>query len=315
MLNRRHIRLKIMQYLYASEISDFEDTKQHYKNLSNSIHSIHDLYLLYISLLIEIFKKAVNKYKISHESVSGNISDIYSNEKFSKNQFLKQIFSNSRILELISSKGFINWDIDYKFVNLIYDNIIQSDIYSTYLGYEKKSYKIDLKFVQDIFKEIIVTDEKFQSFVEEKNIYWMDDYPLVNTLLLKLFKNSTANSLEKLFYFKLFSNISDKKYFDELANLSLKNFESNNQLINKYITNWDLDRLAKIDLVIINLAITELVNFKEIPIKVSLNEYIEISKDYSTEKSSLFINGILDKIVKDLVNNNSLIKEGRGLRE
>ena len=315
MLNRRHIRLKTMQYLYAAEISDFEDTKQHYKNLSNSIHSIHDLYLLNISLLIEIFKKAVNKYKISNESISGNISDIYSNEKFSKNQFLKEIFSNSKILELISSKDFINWDIDYKFVNLIYDKIIHSDIYSTYLGCEKKSFKIDLKFVQDIFKEIIVADEKFQSFVEEKNIYWMDDYPLVNTLLLKLFKSSTANSLEKLFYFKLFSNISDKKYFDELANLSLKNFESNNQLINKYITNWDLDRLAKIDLVIINLAITELVNFKEIPIKVSLNEYIEISKDYSTEKSSLFINGILDKIVKDLVNNNSLIKEGRGLRE
>ena len=315
MLNRRHIRLKTMQYLYAAEISDFEDTKQHYKNLSNSIHSIHDLYLLNISLLIEIFKKAVNKYKISNESISGNISDIYSNEKFSKNQFLKQIFSNSKILELISSKDFINWDIDYKFVNLIYDKIIHSDIYSTYLGCEKKSFKIDLKFVQDIFKEIIVADEKFQSFVEEKNIYWMDDYPLVNTLLLKLFKSLTANSLEKLFYFKLFSNISDKKYFDELANLSLKNFESNNQLINKYITNWDLDRLAKIDLVIINLAITELVNFKEIPIKVSLNEYIEISKDYSTEKSSLFINGILDKIVKDLVKNNSLIKEGRGLRE
>ena len=143
----------------------------------------------------------------------------------------------------------------------------------------------------------------------------MDDYPLVNSLLLKLFKSSTVNSLEKFFYFKLFSNNSDKKYFDELVNLSIKNFESNNQLINKYITNWDLDRLAKIDLVIINLAITELVNFKEIPIKVSLNEYIEISKDYSTEKSSLFINGILDKIVKDLVNNNSLIKEGRGLRE
>ncbi len=315
MLNRRHIRLKTMQYLYAAEISDFEDTKQHYKNLSNSIHSIHDLYLLNISLLIEIFKKAVNKYKISNESISGNISNIYSNEKFSKNQFLKQIFSNSKILELISSKDFINWDIDYKFVNLIYDKIIHSDIYSTYLGCEINSYKIDLKFVQDIFKEIIVADEKFQSFVEEKNIYWMDDYPLVNTLLLKLFKSSTANSLEKLFYFKLFSNISDKKYFDELANLSLKNFESNNQLINKYITNWDLDRLAKIDLVIINLAITELVNFKEIPIKVSLNEYIEISKDYSTEKSSLFINGILDKIVKDLVKNNSLIKEGRGLRE
>ena len=315
MLNRRHIRLKVMQSLYAAEISDFEDTKQHYKNLSNSIHSIHDLYLLQISLLMEIFKKALNKYKKSHESISGNISHIYSSEKFSQNQFLNQIFSNSKITSLISSKDFINWDIDYKFVNLIYDKIIHSDLYSQYLGYEKTSFEVDLKFVQDTFKKIIVTDEKFQSFVEEKNIYWMDDYPLVNTLLLKLLKNSRENSLEKLFYFKLFSNSKDKKYFDDLANISLKNFESNNQLINKYIANWDLDRLAKIDLVIINLALSELVNFKEIPIKVSLNEYIEISKDYSTEKSSLFINGILDKIVKDLVNNNSLIKEGRGLRE
>ena len=315
MLNRRHIRLKVMQYLYAAEISDFEDTKQHYKNLSSSIHSVHDLYLLQISLIIEIFKKALNKYKISHKSISGNISDIYSNEKFSKNQFLNQIFTNSKILALISSKDFINWDIDYKFVNLIYDKIIHSDLYSKYLGYEKTSFEVDLKFVHDTFKKIIVTDEKFQSFVEEKNIYWMDDYPLVNTLLLKLFKNSRENSLEKLFYFKLFSNNKEKKYFDDLANISLKNFESNNQLIDKYITNWDLDRLAKIDLVIINLAVSELINFKEIPIKVSLNEYIEISKYYSTEKSSMFINGILDKIVKDLVNNNSLIKEGRGLRE
>ena len=304
-----------MQYLYAAEISDFEDTKQHYKNLSNSIHSIHDLYLLQISLLMEIFKKALNKYKKSHESISGNISHIYSSEKFSQNQFLNQIFSNSKITSLISSKDFINWDIDYKFVNLIYDKIIHSDLYSQYLGYEKTSFEVDLKFVQDTFKKIIVTDEKFQSFVEEKNIYWMDDYPLVNTLLLKLLKNSRENSLEKLFYFKLFSNSKDKKYFDDLANISLKNFESNNQLINKYIANWDLDRLAKIDLVIINLAVSELINFKEIPIKVSLNEYIEISKYYSTEKSSMFINGILDKIVKDLVNNNSLIKEGRGLRE
>ena len=100
-----------------------------------------------------------------------------------------------------------------------------------------------------------------------------------------------------------------------IANYSLRNFESNNKIISEYITNWDIERLAKIDLVIINLAITELKIFKEIPIKVSLNEYIEISKDYSTEKSSFFINGILDKIVKDLISNNSLIKEGRGLRE
>ena len=315
MLNRRHIRLKAMQYLYAAEISDFEDTKEHYKNLTNSIHSAHNLYLLQISLLIEILNKAKTKYNISRSGISGNISDKYSNKKFSENIFLNDLASNSKILDLIKVKDFINWEVDYKYVNLTYDNIINSDIYNVYINDETKSFQNDIKFVQNIFKEIIVSDEKFQLFIEDKNIYWMDDFPLVNTIILKYLKNLNMDNYEKLFHFKLFSNISDKKFSDDLANHSLINFTSNNQLINKYTANWDLERLAKVDLVIINLALTELKNFKEIPVKVSLNEFIEISKDYSTEKSSFFINGILDKIVKDLINNKSLIKEGRGLRE
>lgn len=304
-----------MQYLYAAEISDFEDTKEHYKNLTRSIHSIHNLYLFQISFLIEILSKATNKYNISKESISGNISNIYTNKRFSENIFLNDLASNLKIDKLIKSKDFINWEVDFNYVNIIYDKIIKSDLYDSYISNETKSFQIDIQFVHDIFKEIIVTDEKFQTFIEEKNIFWMDDFPLTNTLLLKFFKNSTKDNYEKLFHFKLFTNVSDKKFSDDLANYSLRNFESNNKIISEYITNWDIERLAKIDLVIINLAITELKIFKEIPIKVSLNEYIEISKDYSTEKSSFFINGILDKIVKDLISNNSLIKEGRGLRE
>ena len=304
-----------MQYLYAAEISDFEDTKEHYKNLTRSIHSIHNLYLFQISFLIEILSKATNKYNISKESISGNISNIYTNKRFSENIFLNDLASNLKIDELIKSKDFINWEVDFNYVNIIYDKIIKSELYDSYISNETKSFQIDIQFVHDIFKEIIVTDEKFQTFIEEKNIFWMDDFPLTNTLLLKFFKNSTKDNYEKLFHFRLFTNVSDKKFSDDLANYSLRNFESNNKIISEYITNWDIERLAKIDLVIINLAITELKIFKEIPIKVSLNEYIEISKDYSTEKSSFFINGILDKIVKDLISNNSLIKEGRGLRE
>ena len=304
-----------MQYLYAAEISDFEDTKEHYKNLTRSIHSIHNLYLFQISFLIEILSKATNKYNISKESISGNISNIYTNKRFSENIFLNDLASNLKIDELIKSKDFINWEVDFNYVNIIYDKIIKSDLYDSYISNETKSFQIDIQFVHDIFKEIIVTDEKFQTFIEEKNIFWMDDFPLTNTLLLKFFKNSTKDNYEKLFHFKLFTIVSDKKFSDDLANYSLRNFESNNKIISEYIANWDIERLAKIDLVIINLAITELKIFKEIPIKVSLNEYIEISKDYSTEKSSFFINGILDKIVKDLISNNSLIKEGRGLRE
>jgi len=265
-----------MQYLYAAEISDFEDTKEHYKNLTRSIHSIHNLYLFQISFLIEILSKATNKYNISKESISGNISNIYTNKRFSENIFLNDLASNLKIDELIKSKDFINWEVDFNYVNIIYDKIIKSDLYDSYISNETKSFQIDIQFVHDIFKEIIVTDEKFQTFIEEKNIFWMDDFPLTNTLLLKFFKNSTKDNYEKLFHFKLFTIVSDKKFSDDLANYSLRNFESNNKIISEYITNWDIERLAKIDLVIINLAITELKIFKEIPIKVSLNEYIEI---------------------------------------
>ena len=304
-----------MQYLYAVEMSGFEDTKEHHKNLIKSIDSIHELFLFQISLFVEILKKAKSKYNISLESVTGNISSKYTNTRFYNNRFLSQIISNSRITRLFSSNAYINWEIDYKFANLIYDKIIDSDIYSNYINEKSDSYQMDSKFIYDSYKEIIVPDEKFQSFIEEKNIFWMDDFAFVNTLILKLIKSPTPKSFEKSFYFNLFSNSSDRKYSDDLANLSIRNFKENNILLTKYVANWDIDRLAKIDLVILNLALTELKAFKDIPIKVSLNEYIEISKDYSTEKSSFFINGILDKVVKDLVSTNSIIKEGRGLRE
>ena len=315
MLNRRHIRLKIMQYLYALEVSDFEDTKEHYKNLINNIDSSHSLFLFQISLFIEIFKKALKKFDISKKTISGNINDKYSNNRFSENQFLNLISSNSELLSQIKSNNTIDWEVDYKFVNLIYGNVVNSEIYSNYITDNNTSFELDVKFVYDIFKDIIVSDLKYQSFIEEKNIGWLDDFPHVNTHILKILKNINRKNFRKLFFLDVFSNRRDKKYFDDLVNLSTKNFESNNKLIRGYVTNWDLDRLAKIDHVIMNLAITELIFFKEIPSKVTLNEYIEISKDYSTNKSSVFINGILDKLVKDLVENNTIIKVGRGLRE
>tara|TARA_B100001113_G_scaffold353545_1_gene358295 strand:- start:1602 stop:2516 length:915 start_codon:yes stop_codon:yes gene_type:complete len=304
-----------MQYLYALELSDFEDTKEHYKNLINNIDSSCSLFLFQISLFIEIFKKAKRTYNISKEIISENINDKYSNNRFSENQFLNLISSDSKLLSQIKSNKFINWEVDYKFINLIYNNVVDSEIYSKYIISNNISFDEDVKFVQDIFKDIIVSDLKYQSFVEEKNIGWIDDFPHVNTYILKILKNLNEKNFKKLIFIDVFSNNGDKKYFDDLANLSTKNFESNNKLMVEYVANWDLERLAKIDHVIINLAITELVFFKDIPSKVTLNEYIEISKDYSTKKSSIFINGILDKLVKDLVENNTIIKAGRGLRE
>lgn len=304
-----------MQYLYALEMSGFEDTKEHHKNLEDSIQSIHHLFLLQISFLFEILKKAKHTYNISRESVSGNIGLKYSDKKFHKNQFLNQLFNNKKIQETIGKCNYLDWNNDYKYVNIIYEKIINHKIYSEYLNEKNNSYEIDLKFVYDIFKNLIVEDDKFQLFIEEKNIFWVDDFALSNSLILKFFNTCKLESYYNCFYYELFSDPKDKKFSKTLANYSLENFKENNDLIEKYLTNWDIERVAKLDLVIINLAITELKYFNDIPVKVSLNEFIEISKDYSSKKSNIFINGVLDKIVKDLIKNNFIIKEGRGLRE
>lgn len=304
-----------MQYLYAIEISDFEDTKEHHKNLLKGIESIHDQFILQISFLIEIFNKSKSTYSISQKNLFNDASSKYSNKKMSNNKFLELISANSRITKLINDRVFINWEVDYKYVNIIYNEFIDSDFYNYYIKTEENSFEHDKKLVRDLCRKIIIPNESLQEFLEEKNIFWMDDYPLSNTMLIKFIKNCSAKNIEDYFYFDLYSNASDKKYANDLANLSLRNFKENNKLINKYVSNWDVDRIAKIDLVILNLAITEIKDFKLIPVKVSLNEYIEISKDYSSEKSSFFINGVLDKFVKDLIEKKSLIKEGRGLRE
>ncbi len=315
MLTRRHIRLKIVQYFYALKISDFEDTKEHHKNLLKGIESISTLFILQFSFLIEIFNKSKKTYNISKNSISKNISSKYTNVKFSKNSFLELLSENETICSLINSVNIVDWQIYYKYINLIYDDFINSEYYDDYINNNDDSFEYDKKIVVDLYQNIIVTNQKFQHFLEEFNIYWMDDFPLVNTILLKFIKNSKPDTLNKNFNYNLFSGISDKQFANDLANLSLLNFENNNKLVLKNVSNWELDRIAKLDLVIINIAITEINNFKDIPVKASLNEYIEIAKDYSTQKSSFFINGVLDKHVKDLVKNKNLIKEGRGLRE
>jgi N utilization substance protein B len=185
---------------------------------------------------------------------------------------------------------------------MIYNEFINTDLFKHYISSDDISFDLDRKLIYNLCKDIIMPNEKFQEFLEEKNIFWMDDFPLVNTMILKFIKNCKVKSFDKNFCFKLYSNSSDKKYSNDLANLSLRNFKKNNELINKYVSNWDVDRIAILD-------------FMLIPVIVSLNEFIEISKDYSTEKSSFFINGILDKLVKDLLEKKSIIKEGRGLRE
>ncbi len=315
MLTRRHIRLKVMQIIYALRISDFEYTKETEKKLLESIDSAYDLYLILISLLIEISKKAQEKHLISQEKLLSDQNNIYDNKKFIKNQFLNLLKSDYLLIEEIKKRNLNLWDLDYKYVDLIYENLTKNELFSKYINSEEISYKNDKNFIAKFYKNIIVANDKLYSYLEDRNINWIDDFPLINTIILKLINKSKEVNSKTYFLPKLYKDKLDKIFAKDLLKKTIKGYSNYNNEISKKIKNWDADRIARLDYVMLNMAVCELIEFKTIPIKVTLNEYIEISKEYSTPKSNVFINGILDGIAKDFLKSGKIIKEGRGLHE
>ena len=309
MINRRHIRLKVMQYLYSFQFIENEDTKVHKKYFNDCFSSVNSLFILFISLIIELQNKSKKQLDISKRSISGINYKRYLSKNFSQNLLINNFSNNPVIRDEIAKKNIVNWDLNFKLIDSIYNEIIASEIYDKYILIDKSSFEIDKQFVISIFSEIIIHNNELYDFIEDTNIFWVDDFPFVNSLMIRSIKNSKNASLEWLSSFKLFSSNSDENFAKVLFESAILNHKSNLSLINKYLKNWDVERIAKIDLVLISLATSEIVNIDSIPIKVSLNEYIEIAKDYSSVKSSLFINGVLDKIYKDLLKNKKITKE------
>jgi len=205
--------------------------------------------------------------------------------------------------------------LDYKYVDLIYENLTKNELFSKYINSEEISYKNDKNFIAKFYKNIIVANDKLYSYLEDRNINWIDDFPLINTIILKLINKSKEVNSKTYFLPKLYKDKLDKIFAKDLLKKTIKGYSNYNNEISKKIKNWDADRIARLDYVMLNMAICELIEFKTIPIKVTLNEYIEISKEYSTPKSNVFINGILDGIAKDFLKSGKIIKEGRGLHE
>jgi len=315
MLTRRHIRLKIMQIIYALKISDFEYTKETEKKLLESIDSLYNLYLILISLLIEILNRAQAKYLISKKKLLSDQNNIYDNKKFIKNQLLNLLKSDHLFNQEIDKRNLNLWDLDFKYIDLIYEKLIKSELFSDYIKSDEISFKNDRDFVAEFYKNIIATNDKLYSFLEDRNINWIDDFPLINTIILKLINKSKETNSKTHFLPKLYKDNQDKVFAKDLLKTTLKNYNYYNKEISKKTKNWDADRIARLDYVMLNMALCELIEFKTIPIKVTLNEYIEISKEYSTPKSNVFINGILDSIAKDFIKSGKIIKEGRGLQE
>lgn len=312
MLNRRHIRTKVMQVIYALKRSEDLNLASEERFLVSSMDSMYSLYLLMLSLLIKVHDKAKDQQEKSQQKHLLTSEDLNPNMKFIQNTLLVQMSESESLKNAFERYKIQNWELDNEYVEVIFRSILESDIYTAYMD-SNSSFNNDRQCIVDLFKEVIAPNEKLYDYLEDRNLTWLDDLPVVNTALVKLLNKAKENSSDNYFTPKLFKDDEDKEFGVELLRYTVQNLEAYTEEISLKTQNWDKDRIADIDFVLLQMAICEFHEFPSIPTKVSINEYIEIAKEYSTPKSNVFINGVLDKIVKEHNENNTLNKIGRGL--
>lgn len=314
MLTRRHIRVKVMQCIYALIQSKDDSLEKQDVFLKDSIENMYTLYLLMLSLLGELHGFASSQVALSSKKYLENASDSYPNkEKFLKNKLLLQIVNNKTLKEELTHRKLKNWYLNEEYVKLIYKEIIESEVYATYMQTPTSTYDEDRQLIKLLFEKVVAPNEKIYDYFEDDKLTWVDDIPIVNTFILKQLKKVKEDQDESFFLPKLLKDDADMQYARQLLSKTLLKNEELEKEIEGKTPNWDKDRIAGIDSILLKMAICELLNFPSIPEKVTINEFLEIAKEYSTPKSSIFINGILDKLVKEYRVEGKLNKMGRGL--
>ena len=313
MLNRRHIRVKVMQSIYAMHQNGSDSIEKEEKFLLYSIDNILDLYLTMLSSLIEIGKKeAVFIEKSSQKHITTS-QERNPNKKFINNTILQILSENNSLSIALENRKINHWELNEDYIQILLDSIKNSDFYAKYMANAVNNFEEDKQFILDIFTELVVPNEKLYEFLEDNKLTWIDDIPVVNTQIIKQLKLIKSAKDEAFRVPKIFKDQEDKEF---VTNLFRKTVLNERELAKEYVDktpNWDSERIAEIDTIVLKMAICEFVKFPSIPVKVTINEYLEIAKEYSTPKSSIFINGILDNLVKEFENSNKLNKIGRGL--
>ena len=283
------------------------------KFLLYSIDNILDLYLTMLSSLIEIGKKeAVFIEKSSQKHITTS-QERNPNKKFINNTILQILSENNSLSIALENRKINHWELNEDYIQILLDSIKNSDFYAKYMANTVNNFEEDKQFILDIFTELIVPNEKLYEFLEDNKLTWIDDIPVVNTQIIKQLKLIKSAKDEAFKVPKLFKDQEDQEF---VTNLFRKTVLNERELAKEYVDktpNWDSERIAEIDTIVLKMAICEFVKFPSIPVKVTINEYLEIAKEYSTPKSSIFINGILDNLVKEFEIANKLNKIGRGL--
>ena len=313
MLNRRQLRIKALESVYAFDKSLDKNIDFQISYFLKSNKNFFKLYITCFSLIKELHVFAKELHLKNKKKYISKDSDL-SLDKFCNNLVLERISNNEYLLNKTRELSVDYWETRSELISSIWNDIIESDISIKYLKDEKNNFDLDKLYLTNLFRKVIASNKKLYDFFEDTEISWINDLPLVNSLVLSSIKNSKKSSISLSLMTDIYKNEEDAEFGVKLLKSVINNKEILQEHISKITLNWDNDRIAQIDLILLQMCLAEFLFFKSIPIKASINEYLEIAKEYSSKKSNIFINGILDKLSKDLTKNGTLKKNKRGLQ-
>ena len=309
MINRVLIRLKIVQIVYAYYQYGGKNLDTAEKELFFSLSKAYDLYNYLLLLMVEITKQAERKLNAAKSKLLPTKEELYPNMKFVANRFIAQLEINEQLQEFSETQK-KTWENESEFVKSLCEKIMASDIYKEYMENESpSSYEEDRELWRKIYKRIIFNNPELDQVLEDQSLYWNDDKEIVDTFVLKTIKRFEESNGSKQELLPEFKDEEDQDFARRLFRRTILNADYYRHLISENTRNWDLDRVAFMDVVIMQIALAEILSFPNIPVSVSLNEYVEIAKLYSTPKSGSFINGTLDGMVNAVRKDNKLIKD------
>jgi len=308
MLSRRHIRVKVMQSLYSYLSTKVNEMPVAERAMLKHFDEVVELKLVIVALLVEIVKYADNFYKEGKKKYLPTKEDLNPNRRFVDNAVINSIRYDKDLMDKVGRVSGIWLKNDHDIIRKLFVELHKSETYTKYIDSDNTSTEIDKKFIIDIMNDFVLKNELVHHIFEERSIYWIDDLPFLATIIFGNIKDDKSLNPDGAF-----KDISDKDFALKLFRNTINNNEDYEQIIVKFARNWEIDRIAKMDQLFLKMAFAEILFIPELPVKVSMNEYIEIAKYYSTAKSKLFVNGLLDNFVKTYTREGKIKKTGRGL--
>lgn len=316
MLTRRHLRIKALQAIYAFIQSHSSDLVSGEKQLIFSVEKIHELYYWLLSLLVELNSFTRVRIEEGKKKYFPTEEDINPSTRFIDNRLIAQIEKNKDYNRRVNVYK-ISWVDEQNIIHRLHQDLKKSENYLKYISAEKCTYKDDKEICQNIIIDLLVDFELLSQYFEDRSIFWADgDYEIALYLLSKTISNYQEDWPEDHHLPGIFKNDvddDDRSFMLNLYRKAILHSDEYERLIDVKVLNWELERIAIIDMIIIKMALTEILEFPTIPLKVTMNEYIELSKAFSSEKSKLFVNGMLDKLTAQLKSDGQIKKMGRGL--